>query len=191
MKKITCVLVGDEKVGKTSILKRIFENTFLAIPSGRTIYDIYTAPLKIEDENVDLTILDIACTENYDHWRPEHYVKADLFILCFSLVDTKSFVNIKSKWYAEVRQHCKTAPIVVVGTKFDLKNDEKFLEEMKNKNQRPISYGKALRISQIIGASDYIECSAKTREKTDDILYKFAYAALLPPMTPSNCNCIA
>jgi GTPase SAR1 family protein len=44
-----------------------------------------------------LTILDTGGGEDYDRLQPLCYPLTDAFVLCFSLVDRKSFANIKTK----------------------------------------------------------------------------------------------
>ncbi len=64
----------------------------------------------------------------------------DVFIICFSLVSPASFENVRVKWYPEVRHHCPSVPIILVGTKLDLRDDETTLEKLKAKRQAPVTY---------------------------------------------------
>lgn len=61
-------------------------------------------------------------------------------------------------------EHAPNTPIILVGTKLDLRNDEKALEFLKSRNQRPITTEQALETKERIGACNYIECSSLTRE---------------------------
>jgi len=77
-------------------------------------------------------------------FRPQHNIAAqlfqDVFLICFSLVSPASFENVRVKWYPEVRHHCPNVPIILVGTKVDLRDDESTLEKLKIKRQVPVSY---------------------------------------------------
>lgn len=64
------------------------------------------------------TITDTNCTDLES--RVTAYNRADVIILCFSLVDKSSFTNVKDIWLKELEQYCLNTPIVLVGTKSDL-----------------------------------------------------------------------
>lgn len=61
--------------------------------------------------------------EDYDNIRPLSYAGTDVFIACFSLVNRTSFENISSKWFPELAETCPKVPIILVGTKLDLKKE--------------------------------------------------------------------
>ena len=45
-----------------------------------------------------------------------------------------------SQWYPEVRHHCPNTPIILVGTKLDLREDKDTIEKLKEKKLAPITY---------------------------------------------------
>ena len=51
-------------------------------------------------------------------------------------------------------------PIVLVGTKLDLRNDPTTLEQLAEKNQRPISQSQGEYLAHICSAKVYLECSS-------------------------------
>ena len=55
--------------------------------------------------------------------RPLSYPGTQVFILCFSVISPSSYENVKIKWYPELTHHCPGVPIVLVGTKTDLRTD--------------------------------------------------------------------
>ena len=44
------------------------------------------------------------------------------------------------QWYPEVRHHCPSTPIILVGTKLDLREDKETIEKLKDKKLAPITY---------------------------------------------------
>ena len=64
----------------------------------------------------------------------------DVFLLCFSIISPASFENVSAKWYPEVSHHCPNTPIILVGTKLDLREDRETIERLREKGLAPISF---------------------------------------------------
>ena len=64
----------------------------------------------------------------------------DVVLICFSLVNPASFENVIEKWYPEVRHHCNNAPIVLVGTELELRDNEQIIEKLKRNRTAPITH---------------------------------------------------
>lgn len=45
----------------------------------------------------------------------------DVFLVCFSVNCLASLQNVQDKWIPEVTHHCPDTPIILVGTKADLR----------------------------------------------------------------------
>jgi Ras-related C3 botulinum toxin substrate 1 len=56
------------------------------------------------------------------------------------LVNPASFENVRAKWYPEVRHHCPSTPIILVGTKLDLRDDKNTIDKLRDKKLQPITY---------------------------------------------------
>lgn len=76
---------------------------------------------------VSLGLWDTAGQEDYDRLRPLSYPQTDVFLICFSVTSPSSFENVTSKWYPEIKHHCPDAPMILVGTKIDLRDDRETL----------------------------------------------------------------
>jgi Ras family protein A len=74
---------------------------------------------------VELSLWDTAGQEDYDRLRPLSYPDTDLVLICFSLAgDNKaSYHNVATKWFPEAKHFCPGIPIVLVGTKEDLRSE--------------------------------------------------------------------
>jgi Ras-related C3 botulinum toxin substrate 1 len=55
-------------------------------------------------------------------------------------VNPASFENVRAKWYPEVRHHCPSTPIILVGTKLDLRDDKNTIDKLRDKKLQPITY---------------------------------------------------
>uniref|UniRef100_A0A8C5KIL6 Rho-related GTP-binding protein RhoG n=1 Tax=Jaculus jaculus TaxID=51337 RepID=A0A8C5KIL6_JACJA len=152
MQAIECVVVGDGAVGKTCLAFSYTTNAFPGeyIP---TVFDNYSANVMVHGKPVKL-----AGQEDYDRLRPLSYPQTYVFLICFSLVSPTSFENVRAKWYLEVRHHCPNTPIILVGTKLDLRDDKDMIEKLREKKLTPITHPQGLAMAKEIGAVKYLEC---------------------------------
>jgi Ras-related C3 botulinum toxin substrate 1 len=182
---IKCVAVGDGAVGKTCLLISYTTNAFPGeyVP---TIFDNYSANVFYDNRKViNLGLWDTAGQEEYDRLRPLSYPHTDVFMLCYSAVNPVSLANIKQKWLPEVRHHCPEAPILLVATKSDLRDDQRVVAELRAKLPPgvepcvPTEQGRKL--ADEIGAAAFVECSARTQDNLTLVFNEAIRVALEPP----------
>ena len=80
------------------------------------------------------------------------------------MTQPRSFENVKKPWLPELKYHSRDVPIVLVGTKIDLREDEKTLKELTKYNESVITTEMGAQLAKEIGAERYTECSALTNE---------------------------
>ncbi|KAL9993467.1 putative small GTP-binding protein [Helianthus debilis subsp. tardiflorus] len=176
-KFIKCVCVGDGAVGKTCMLICYTSNKFPTdyIP---TVFDNFSANVAVDGSIVNLGLWDTAGQEDYSRLRPLSYRGADIFVLAFSLISRASYENVLKKWMPELRRFAPNVPVVLVGTKLDLRDDKGYLSDHKSYNAITYSEGEELR--KQIGAVAYIECSSKTQQNVKAV-FDSAIKAVLQP----------
>ncbi|XP_067944619.1 ras-related C3 botulinum toxin substrate 2-like [Watersipora subatra] len=162
-RSIKCVVVGDGTVGKTCMLISYTTDSFPGeyVP---TVFDNYTAPVTVDGTQVQLALWDTAGQEDYDRLRPLSYPQTDVFLVCFSIMAPSSFDNVSSKWIPEIRHHCPDAPVILVGTKLDLRDDRQCLSELAAKGFSPIKREQGQKLASKVHARRYLECSALTQQ---------------------------
>jgi Ras-related C3 botulinum toxin substrate 1 len=160
---IKCVVVGDGAVGKTSLLISYTTNKFPEdyIP---TVFDNYNANVMYKNQTISLCLWDTAGQEDYDKLRPLSYPDTQVFLVCFSIVNPTSFNNVKSKWIPELKEYTNGVPIILCGTKLDLREDEEVIKKLNNRNQQPITLDQGSNLAKEIRALKYIEVSSKTQK---------------------------
>ncbi|XP_015415348.1 PREDICTED: ras-related C3 botulinum toxin substrate 3 [Myotis davidii] len=85
------------------------------------------------------------------------------------------------QWYPEVRHHCPHTPILLVGTKLDLRDDKDTIERLRDKKLAPITYPQGLAMAREIGSVKYLECSALTQRGLKTVFDEAIRAVLCPP----------
>ncbi|KAK4437631.1 Rac-like GTP-binding protein 5 [Sesamum alatum] len=175
---IKCVTVGDGAVGKTCLLISYTSNTFPTdyVP---TVFDNFSANVVVDGSTVNLGLWDTAGQEDYNRLRPLSYRGADVFILAFSLISKASYENIPKKWIPELRHYAPGVPIILVGTKLDLRDDKQFF--IDHPGAVPISTAQGEELRKLIGAAAYIECSAKTQQNVKAVFDAAIKVVLQPP----------
>lgn len=63
----------------------------------------------------------------------------DVFLVCFAITSPTSFDNVTSKWIPEVTHHCPDTPIILVGTKADMREDPGEIQKLRDKNQEMVT----------------------------------------------------
>lgn len=177
-KFIKCVTVGDGAVGKTCMLICYTSNKFPTdyIP---TVFDNFSANVAVDGNIVNLGLWDTAGQEDYSRLRPLSYRGADIFVLAFSLISRASYENVLKKWMPELRRFAPNVPVVLVGTKLDLRNDNRYMADHMGSNVITSSQGEELR--KQIGAAAYIECSSKTQQNVKAVFDIAIKVVLQPP----------
>ncbi|XP_006627771.2 ras homolog family member Ub [Lepisosteus oculatus] len=165
---LKCVLLGDGAVGKTSLVVSYTTNGYPTkyVP---TAFDDFSAVVQVDGTPVQLQLCDTAGQDEFDKLRHLCYPRADALLLCFSVVSPASFQNVWEKWVPEIRRCCPLAPVVLVGTQCDLRQDVKVLIELARRQERPVAGGDARGLADKLGAVAYVECSALTQKNLKEV----------------------
>jgi len=179
MQAIKCVVVGDGAVGKTCMLMSFANNTFPQeyVP---TVFDNYNTAIMVDDTPYNLGLWDTAGQEEYDRLRALCYPQTDVFLICFSVISPSSFENVKIRWHPELVHHCPGTPILLVGTKVDLRDDTAVLESLSNQGLSPITKDQGEQMSREIAAHTYVEFSGLTQKGLKHVFDEAARSVVGP-----------
>ncbi|KAI5097815.1 ras-related C3 botulinum toxin substrate 2, partial [Silurus meridionalis] len=196
-------------VGKTCLLISYTTNAFPGeyIP---TVFDNYSANVMVDSKPVNLGLWDTAGQEDYDRLRPLSYPQTvhththahthmHTTVLCDEVGQRCDGVGQGcdgveqrcDEWYPEVRHHCPSTPIILVGTKLDLRDEKETIEKLKEKKLAPITYPQGLALAKEIDAVKYLECSALTQRGLKTVFDEAIRAVLCPQPTKvkkSSCS---
>eukprot|EP00010_Vexillifera_abyssalis_P008637 CAMPEP_0201543954 /NCGR_PEP_ID=MMETSP0173_2-20130828/234_1 /ASSEMBLY_ACC=CAM_ASM_000268 /TAXON_ID=218659 /ORGANISM="Vexillifera sp., Strain DIVA3 564/2" /LENGTH=204 /DNA_ID=CAMNT_0047951885 /DNA_START=40 /DNA_END=654 /DNA_ORIENTATION=+ len=173
---VKIMVVGDGSVGKTCMLISYTKNSFPGeyVP---TVFDNYTANTIVDGNPINLGLWDTAGSDEYNTLRPLSYPGTDVFIICFSLVSPQSYDNVKKKWYPEVSHFNPDTPIVLVGTKLDLRGKSETIQSLKENGLEPVQEDQGHKLAKEIGASNYLECSALDQTNLPQVFEEAVKAA--------------
>ena len=171
------VIVGDGACGKTCLLIVFSKDEFpeVYVP---TVFENYVADIEVDDKTVELALWDTAGQEDYDRLRPLSYPDTDVILMCFSIDSPDSLENIAEKWTPEVKHFCPNVPIILVGNKKDLRDDENVKKELAKMKQEPVTSEEGSAMCEKINGFAYQECSAKTKDGVITVFRTATRAAL-------------
>jgi small GTP-binding protein len=129
--KAKVTVLGDNGVGKTSLILRYVKNEFTEEYKRTLGADFMVKKLEIPDSPADgitLAIWDLAGEEEFTQLHDYYLVGTAAAVLCFDLTNRSSFEHLPN-WLAEINKICGDIPFICVGTKQDLADDRQVPEE--------------------------------------------------------------
>jgi len=159
-----CVF-GDIGVGKTTLINRYLTNEFHENIRSTLGAAIHIKLLDIKNGKVTLQVWDFGGEYKFRFLIPTYAQGSSGGIFVFDLTNYKSLTNI-IKWLPEVKKVAGDMPILMVGSKLDLKE------------QRVCDKEEALDLKELHKLQTYIECSSKTGENVE-IIFSFLLREIL------------
>lgn len=161
MPNLKITVVGDGVVGKTCLLSTYVTGAFPKeyVP---TVFEHYGDKIEVDGIKHDITLWDTAGQEDYERLRPLSYPGTDCFLACFCVdKNIASYDNITLKWIPEIRHFCPNAPVVVVATKTDLRNDP---------GTKCYTHEEGKKLRRKVKAQSYKECSALLNQGLREVI---------------------
>ncbi|KAN0140902.1 Ras family domain containing protein [Lactarius tabidus] len=173
LKRTKIVLLGDQSVGKTSLITRFMYDTFDNTYQATIGIDFLSKTLYLDDRTVRLQLWDTAGQERFRSLIPSYIRDSTVAIVVFDITNRQSFMST-SKWIEDVRsERGNDVMVVLVGNKADLSDTPQVtLEEATAKAQ-------SLNIM-------FMETSAKAGHNVKSLFKKIAMS--LPGMEKDGQN---
>jgi small GTP-binding protein len=154
------VVGGQGGVGKTTILYRFIHNEFLEDTKLTVGVQFHTQALERQNRKISLVLWDLGGQERFRFIQPEYVKGAVGAFICF---DLSRYMTLEAtrEWIAMFRQNAPTAPVVLVGTKLDL------VEE----NERQSIFDAANAMVQENGLLAFIPTSSKQGLNVNETIY--------------------
>lgn len=126
------VILGDQFVGKTSILNKFkYENTEEKYTPTIGI-DFLTKNVYLEDKTIRLIMWDTAGSERFKSLIPSYIKNANAIILAYDITSKSSFLSLE-KWLTDISDKVPVnAYIIIAGNKLDLETKRQVsIDEVK------------------------------------------------------------
>jgi len=165
--KIT--ILGQSAVGKTSLINQFTEGSFQEDYKPTLGANIVRKDVNIDKVNgkVRLIMWDLAGQEKYNVIRSMYFQGCVGSLLVYDVTRHESFSVIESKWLKDFKNYVKKeGAYILIGNKIDL--DE----------QRVVSIEEGENLAKKIGASAFIETSAKFGKNVEEAFKNLVYQIL-------------
>ena len=119
--KFKIIVIGESRVGKTSLIKRYTKDQFGGVYLTTVGIDFQDKTIEIEDKKVKLQVWDTAGQERFRNVAKNYFQSSNGFLLVFDITDKESFQKLNDFWMDQLNMHApKKAKSVLVGNKSDL-----------------------------------------------------------------------
>jgi Ras-related protein Rab-6A len=162
--KYKLVFLGDQSVGKTSIITRFMYDNFDRQYQATIGIDFLSKTMYLEDRTVRLQLWDTAGQERFRSLIPSYIRDSSVAVVVYDVSNRASFTNT-AKWVEDVRaERGNDVVICLVGNKTDLGNDKRQVSTEEGEDRAKKD------------GLMFMECSAKAGYNVKSLFRKLATA---------------
>ncbi|KAL1933466.1 hypothetical protein VTP01DRAFT_7556 [Rhizomucor pusillus] len=171
LRKYKLVFLGEQSVGKTSLITRFMYDTFDNTYQATIGIDFLSKTMYLEDKTVRLQLWDTAGQERFRSLIPSYIRDSSVAVIVYDIANRESFLNT-TRWIEDVRaERGNEAIVVLVGNKTDLNEKREVTPEEGEKRAKELN-------------TMFIETSAKAGHNVKTLFRKIAQA--LPGINNEN-----
>ncbi|CAB4254183.1 similar to Saccharomyces cerevisiae YLR262C YPT6 Rab family GTPase [Maudiozyma barnettii] len=177
LSKYKIVFLGEQGVGKTSLITRFMYDTFDDHYQATIGIDFLSKTMYLDDKTIRLQLWDTAGQERFRSLIPSYIRDSRVAIVVYDITKKKSFDFI-DKWIEDVKNERGEENVIlcIVGNKNDLTDERQVtIEEGQEKAKK-------------LGAKIFMETSTKAGYNVKNLFKKIAKS--LPEFQESNSNII-
>ena len=132
--KYKIMVLGESKVGKTSLIKRYTKDQFGGVYLTTVGMDFQDKIIELEDKKVRLQVWDTAGQERFRNVTKSYFQSSRGLLVVYDITDKESFEKINF-WIENIKNNApENVKLILVGNKCDLANERKVtIEDGENK----------------------------------------------------------
>ena len=116
------MVIGESKVGKTSVIKKYTQNKFGGVYLTTVGVDFQDKIINIDDKKIRLQIWDTAGQERFRNITKNYFNSSNGFLLIYDITDKDSLEHLNF-WSAQIQLNApEKSKCVLVGNKCDLES---------------------------------------------------------------------
>ncbi|GCB64297.1 hypothetical protein scyTo_0014751 [Scyliorhinus torazame] len=168
---VRILLVGEPKVGKTSLIMSLVSEEFPEEVPARA--EEITIPADVTPERIPTHIIDYSASEQTDDELQDEINRANVVCVVYDVNKESTIKKIQSKWIPLVNGRTEKGnriPVILVGNKSDLQGASSMETIL------PI-------MNQFMEIETCVECSAKNLKNISELFF-YAQKAVLHPTAP-------
>ncbi|GLJ43201.1 hypothetical protein SUGI_0896880 [Cryptomeria japonica] len=168
---VRVAVIGDSGTGKSSLIVTVATDTFpVNVPS---VVQPTRIPQDYYPDRIPLTIIDTSSKPEDQTKMGEECKRADAIVLTYACDQPSTLDRLSTFWLPELRRLEVKAPVIVVGCKLDLREDQpQSLEQVMS----PL-------MQEFREIETCIECSALKQIQVAEVFY-YAQKTVLHPTAP-------
>ena len=170
--KYKLIFLGDQSVGKSCILNRFLNDTFIEDYQATIGLDFQSKNVQIDNQDIHLLLYDTAGQEKFRSLIPMYTRDANIILLVYDISNRDSFTNL-THWLKDVTNvNMEEVILCIVANKIDLVDKRVVTNEEGQK---------------FADEHDFIfqEISAKTGDGFSDLFYKQLFEKIRTKFRPS------
>ncbi|KAL4454520.1 hypothetical protein ABPG73_003989 [Tetrahymena malaccensis] len=113
VKKYKLVFIGDQSVGKTSIINRFINDSFQGTQQPTVGIDFVAKTLHLDNKTIRLQLWDTAGQERFRSLIPSYIRDSDAAIIVYDITNQASFASV-NKWLDYVREERGDGVLIVL-----------------------------------------------------------------------------
>jgi Ras-related protein Rab-6A len=199
LRKFKLVFLGEQSVGKTSLITRFMYDSFDSTYQATIGIDFLSKTMYLEDRTVRLQLWDTAGQERFRSLIPSYIRDSTVAVVVYDITNANSFQQV-SKWIEDVRAERGTDVIIMlVGNKTDLQDKRQVSMEEGERRANDLNvmfietsakagYNVKQLFRRVAAALPGMESTQDKQNKEDSIIVPTAQEYHYD-QRPSECSC--
>ncbi|GAA5916550.1 hypothetical protein JCM5296_005098 [Sporobolomyces johnsonii] len=175
MRDVRVCLVGDEGVGKSSIISALIKEAFVRLAPRTVLPEVTIPPTVTPGHDVTTVIIDTSPRPQDRNHLVNEIRKAHVVAIVYAIDNPTTFDRVPTYWLPTIRSLGVNVPVILIGNKIDLREGQVTNQALEDEIV-PI-------MQEYKEVETCVECSALLPLNISEVFF-FAQNAVLHPTAP-------